>query len=53
MLVRVSIVALGRPTIDLLVYLLELLCLLLGNVQLDRQIIVVFDQALDGTGSVL
>lgn len=48
-----SVVSLGWSRIDLLVDLLELLGLLLRDVQLYRQVIVVFDQLLNRSCAVL
>jgi len=39
--------------IDLLVNLIQLLCFLLGDVQSDGQVVVVLDQSLDSSSSVL
>jgi hypothetical protein len=42
-----------RAAIDLLVDLFQLLCFLLGDVQSDGQVVVVLDQSLDGSSSIL
>ena len=52
-MVKASIIAARSLRVDLLVDLLELLRLLLGDVQPDRQIVVVLNQLLNGASAVL